>query len=177
MAVQGFSIDEFVDNFDFTNISKQSQFIIDIIFPSEVGVEISQSQRKYLVTSSNIPGTSLEVTEINWQGITFPIAATRTFPEWTVTFRTDEAGFLRSAYQKWFDLIHDPLTNERTPPSNYMVTQKVINVKQNGEKGDEIELYYAFPTEIGEITLDHASNDPQTFDVTYRYLYSLYETG
>ena len=176
MAVQGFRIDDFVANFEYTNISKASQFIIEVEFPSGIGNEIDPRQRKYMVTASSIPGTGIEPIEINWQGLLFPIASNRTFPEWSITFRMDSAGKLRKAYQQWFDMMHNPETNERSSPVNYMIPQQdVWNVNMNGEKADKIMLFHAFPTNIGEISLDYSSNEPETFDVTYRYLYSRYE--
>lgn len=177
MAIQGFNIDDFVSNFEFWNISFQSQFIIDVIFPSAIVTQIDPIQRKFMVTSSSMPGTGLEVTEINWQGITFPIAGSRSFPEWTITFRMDQAGVLREAYQQWLDLIHNPETNVRSAPTEYMITQEVNNVNQKGDKADTIVLYYCFPTNVAEITLDHSSQEVQTFDVTYRYIYSKYFQG
>lgn len=177
MPVQGFNIDEFVSNFEYTNISKQSQFLIDIEFPSGLGTELDARQRKYMVTTSAIPGTGIEAVDINWQGLIFPIAANRTFPEWTITFRMDSAGYLRSIYQQWFDLMHNPENNMRSSPTEYMIpTQEVWNVGLDGEKADKIDLNYAFPTNIGDITLDYSANEPETFDVTYRYLYSKYTT-
>ncbi|MFW6377652.1 MAG: hypothetical protein ACOCZ5_03300 [bacterium] len=44
----------------------------------------------------------------------------------------------------------------------------------DGNKADKIELYYVFPITVADISLDYSSNEPETFDITYRYLYSKY---
>ncbi|MFW6377651.1 MAG: hypothetical protein ACOCZ5_03295 [bacterium] len=65
MPVQGFNIDDFVSNFEYSNISQASQFVIEVEFPQEVGSGIDPRQRKYMVTASNIPGTGIEAVDIN----------------------------------------------------------------------------------------------------------------
>ncbi len=73
--------------------------------------------------------------------------------------------------------MHDPANNMRSFPTQYMVDQELINLDMEGQRKDKIILHYAFPTSVGDMSLDYSSNEPMTFDVTYKYLYSLHEAG
>jgi hypothetical protein len=120
-----------------------------------------------------MPVSSIEPQEIKWQGQTFPIGSTQTFSDWTVTFRLDAAARLRKDFNRWMRFIHDPVTNIHGIPNFYMIDQEVWHLNTQGFVINRLKLVNAFPTSVGELSLDYSATEPATFDVTFRYLYHI----
>lgn len=168
MPVNGFDINAFKANYQ--DLARQYTFMIFINFPNN---EMNSDTVKYLVQSSTMPASEIEPIETNWQGHVFPLGSKQTFTDWTVTFKMDDAAKLRRSFLSWHTLIHDPETNIHGSPMDYMVDQEIWNLNPSGDPIMKMKLVNAWPTTIGEVTLDYTANEVQTFDVTWRYLYHI----
>jgi hypothetical protein len=118
-----------------------------------------------------MPESTIDPIEVNWQGVIFPLGSTHTFADWTATFRLDNAAQLRKDFLGWQNLIHNPETNVHGSPIDYMADQEIWLLNTQGETMMKMQLVSAWPTVVGELTLDYSAKEIQTFDVTFRYMY------
>jgi len=167
MAQQGFNIDDFKANFQ--DLARAYTFMVMIEMPFDTSFNTEQT--KYLVNSTTIPSSTIEEIEINWQGNVFPVGGTHTFADWTVTFRLDRNANLRNDFLEWHKRIHNPETNIHGIPSEYMQDEEIWQLDAQGEVIKKMQLVNAWPSEIGEISLDYGTKEFVTFDVTFKYLY------
>jgi len=136
----------------------------------------SQDQIKYLVKSSNLPSSSITVAETNWQGNVYKLGTTQEFSDWTVSFLVDPDDAIRRTFVEWSRLIHDPESNYHGNPGNgnsgYLQDIRVMHLKHYfGTPNMEYKLIGAWPSVVGEMSLDYGAKDMATFDVTFQYQY------
>lgn len=162
-----FNIDDFKANWQ--DLSRVYNFYILIDNPA--GGDTGTT--RYLVQSSSMPPTTIDPIEVNWQGMVFPLGSTQTFSDWTVTFRLDSSSQLRKDFMNWQKMVHDPVTNVHGSPNDYMQDQEIQNLDPQGSIIEKLKLINAWPTTVGELTLDYGSKEVHTFDVTFRYLYHM----
>jgi len=168
MAINGFNINEFRSNYQ--DLARSYTFMLMLNNPFGV---LTTDTMKYLVNASSMPGSTIEAGEIQWQGSLFPLATTHTYDDWTVTFRMDNAAQVRKDFLAWDKFIHNPETNVHASPADYMVDQEIWQLNTEGDPILKLKLIGAWPTTIGELTLDYASKEISTFDVTFKYLYNM----
>ena len=161
-----FNIDSFKANF--VNGAKQYLFYIYLDNPIASG---NMDKNVYLVSASSLPEGTIDPIETQWQGQTYKFGSTHTFADWNVTFKVDAKARIRTEFEDWQKIIHDPETNIHGNPSDYMRTQKITMLDGVGTPIKSKLLVDAWPTTMSEITLDYASKEIATFDVTFSYLY------
>lgn len=165
-----FDINAFKSNFK--NAAKQYLFYVKIDNPA--GSNVGMESTMFLVKSSSIPNTTIETIEMSWQGGTYKLPTVQTFAEWTVNFTNDQDGALYMDFVNWMNLMHNPETNEQAEPDDYMRSQTVELLDGTGNIIKTLTLNHAYPTTVGEITLDYSAKEVQTFDVTFTYLWHKY---
>ena len=76
---------------------------------------------KFLAKATSLPASNLGNIEIPFRGRTLKVAGDRTFDDWTVTIINDEDFKLRTAFERWSNVISrlDDATGV-TSPSSYM---------------------------------------------------------
>ncbi len=169
MAVKGFNIDDFKSNYQ--DLSRQYLFMIMVNFPGVAGAQFNADNTKYLISSSSMPTSTITEAEVNWQGMIYPLGTTQEFEDWTVTFRLDSAAQLRRDFLNWHRAIHNPVTNVHGSPPDYMADQEIWLLDTQGNIVMQMRLVSAWPTSIGELTLDYSAKEISTFDVTWKYVY------
>ena len=140
---------------------------------------------KFLAKATALPASNLGNIEIPFRGRTLKVAGDRTFDDWTVTIINDEDFKLRTAFERWSNVISrlDDATGV-TNPSSYMtdgfVQQlgrgSVANTRTNdGGESSVLRTYKffdVFPVTVAEIALSYDTTDTlEEFDVTFRYQY------
>ena len=127
---------------------------------------------KFLVKSTSLPDTTLEEVVVNWQGYDFKYGSKHTYADFTVMFNTDREAKIRFAFEDWINKkIHNPKTNEYFAFDNYMRDQKLQLLGFDGKPVMEYTLHDAWPKVVGALSLDYATTDIATFDVTFTYSY------
>jgi len=106
---------------------------------------------------------------VNWQGYDYKMAGKYTYATFGITFNVDINSKIRLAYESWMKMINDPLTNERTLPSEYMVDQVVYLLDYKGIPSMTYKLYGAWPSNLAEVSLDYATADVAQFEVVLTY--------
>jgi len=165
-----FTIDGFKSNF--RDGQRSNLFYFIPAFPADaVTGDMNNERSVYLVKTAQMPQTTLEELTLNWQGYDFFIASKHTFNAIQITFNTDYNAYIRQNFEKWANLIHNPVTNEYALISEYMVDQRLQLVGYDGDPILEFKLHDAWPQDIAAANLDYATAEITQFDVTLRYQY------
>jgi len=160
-------------------------------FPSSIidawgsGDQSENGTMKFLCKAANLPASIVTEVPVPFRGRTLKVAGDRTFEPWTVTIINDEDFQLRTAFERWMNVISklDDATGV-TNPSSYMTDAFVQQLGRGAERfattndGGEssvlrtYKFYDIFPTNISAIGLSYdTANDIETFDVTFQVQY------
>ena len=138
----------------------------------------------FMVKSAQLPGSTLGIVPIFYQGREIKFAGNRTFADWTVTIINDEDFKIRNSIEKWMNGINSHASNIRNmgnvlpavSPSSISYTVDAT-VNQYGKTSDKtpIKAYNfvgMFPVDLSPIDLDWGTNDAiEEFTVTFAYQY------
>jgi hypothetical protein len=137
-----------------------------------IGLEKNTDDFGYYVKSTNLPESTIQETSTYWCGQEYKIASTQRFPEWTVTFYVDNRADILKKFFDWHKIIHNPQTNAYGKPGTYMSDQLLYLIGLDGSSEiSTYKLFGAWPKQIGQVSLDYASNEFAQFDVTFAYQY------
>ena len=140
---------------------------------------------KFLCKATALPASNLGSIEIPFRGRTLKVAGDRTFDDWTVTIINDEDFKLRTAFERWSNVMSrlDDATGV-TNPTSYMTDGYVQQLGRGGQVGAasndggessvlrSYKFFDVFPITVGEIALSYDTTDQlEEFDVTFRYQY------
>jgi len=140
---------------------------------------------KFLCKASVLPASNLGSIEIPFRGRTLKVAGDRTFDDWTVTIINDEDFRLRTAFERWSNVMSqlDDATGV-TNPTSYMTDAFIQQLGRGPEVGAatnnggnssilrSYKFFDVFPVTVGEIALSYDTTDAlEEFDVTFRYQY------
>ena len=140
---------------------------------------------KFLCKSTALPASNLGSIEIPFRGRTLKVAGDRTFDDWTVTIINDEDFRLRTAFERWSNVMSqlDDATGV-TNPTSYMTDAFIQQLGRGPEVGAatnnggnssilrSYKFFDVFPVTVGEIALSYDTTDAlEEFDVTFRYQY------
>ena len=140
---------------------------------------------KFLCKSTALPASNLGSIEIPFRGRTLKVAGDRTFDDWTVTIINDEDFRLRTAFERWSNVMSqlDDATGV-TNPTSYMTDAFIQQLGRGPEAGAgsnnggnsavlrSYKFFDVFPITVGEIALSYDTTDQlEEFDVTFRYQY------
>ena len=140
---------------------------------------------KFLCKATALPASNLGSIEIPFRGRTLKVAGDRTFDDWTVTIINDEDFKLRTAFERWSNVMSrlDDATGV-TNPTSYMTDGYVQQLGRGSQVGAasndggessvlrSYKFFDIFPVTVGEIALSYDTTDAlEEFDVTFRYQY------
>jgi len=155
--------------------AKTSLFYFQPQWPGSLAPDVSQQDAIYMVKTAQMPSTQLEEVVLNWQGFDWKFPGKHTYTDVVVTFNVDLKAKIRNTFEKWSNLCHDPKTNVYSTHNIFMVDQKLKMVGYDGVVILEFTLHDAWPKEVSQITMDYASTEVATFDVTFTYSYHTLE--
>ena len=152
--------------------ARANQFRVTITPPAGIAIGLDVRRTSFLVTASNMPGSSLGEIAVPFRGRSIFVTGDRPAPEtWTVTFYNDTDFMIRNAMERWHNGINDFANNTGvTTPADY---QTDLFVEQLDRDDVVLKTYIfrnAFPLTIGTIDLSSAeAGELETFEVTWRY--------
>ena len=152
--------------------ARANQFRVTITPPSGIAIGLDVRRTSFLVTASNLPGSTLGEIAVPFRGRNIYVTGDRPAPEtWTVTFYNDTDFMIRNAMERWHNGINDFANNTGvTTPADY---QTDLFVEQLDRDDTVLKTYIfrnAFPLTIGTIDLSNAeAGELETFEVTWRY--------
>jgi len=125
----------------------------------------------YYVRATTLPESNINETVSHWGGQVYKFGATTTFSDWTVTMNVDSNADVLVKFNDWMTMVHNPQTNTYGRPVNYMVDQEALLLGGDGNPIAVYRLYSAWPKILNAVSLDYATNDVATVDVTFSYQY------
>ena len=140
---------------------------------------------KFMCKTANLPASTVAAIDVPFRGRNLKVAGDKTFADWTVTVINDEDFRLRTAFEKWSNILSKLDDNTGvTNPGSYMTDAYVQQLGRGREKfsttnnGGEhsvlrtYKFYDIWPNNISEIGLSYDStNAIETFDVTFSVQY------
>jgi len=153
-----------------------NRFEVEMNFPAAVSAGNLPEICKFMCKATSIPAERVGQIEVPYQGMTLKFAGDREYDDWRVTIYNTEAWNIRAAMENWLRFIHDPVTSLKLSHTAYQVNLKVrqlgINTLDPGSPIAVYEFNNAWLKDLGEIALDfESSNQVETFDATFSYLY------
>lgn len=127
-----------------------------------------------LARTTEMPQVQHNTQEIPFRGLPMKIDTIPVFAEWTVTFLCDEAHTARHLFLKWNSSSYSVQRLSNNGHNTYK--RDNVSVSQISYAGDPIStavFYGIWPTTVGNVTLDQAGGNAQTFQVTFTYDYFL----
>ena len=152
--------------------ARANQFRVTITPPSGIAIGLDVRRTSFLVTASNLPGSTLGEIAVPFRGRNIYVTGDRPAPEtWTVTFYNDTDFMIRNAMERWHNGINNFRENTGTSiPANY---QTDLFVEQLDRDDTILKTYIfknSFPLTIGTVDLSSAeAGEIETFEVTWRY--------
>ena len=152
--------------------ARANQFRVTITEPTGIAIGLDVRRTSFLVTASNLPGSTLGEIAVPFRGRNIYVTGDRPAPDtWTVTFYNDTDFMIRNAMERWHNGINDFANNTGvTTPADY---QTDLFVEQLDRDDTILKTYIfrnAFPLTIGTIDLSSAeAGELETFEVTWRY--------
>ena len=172
--------------------SRKNLFEVSIpSFPSSIsdawgpGIQDENGTFNFLCKAANLPASTINPVTIPFRGRTLKVAGERTFADWTVTVMNDEDFKLRTAFERWANVLSklDDATGV-TNPTSYMTDAYVQQLgrgasrfateNQGGQSSvlRTYKFYDIFPTSVSEIALGYDQNDSlETFTVEFQVQY------
>ena len=157
--------------------ARPNLFECELFFPDEaIPVNSSKDEiadkSRFLVKAAQLPASNIAPILIPFRGRNLKIAGDRTFEPWTITIINDVDFKIRTAFERWMNLINKHEDNAGlTDPTAY---QKDLFVRQLGRASLEgstptsasqlpvLKMYKfhgTFPTNISDIALSYDSSD------------------
>lgn len=132
---------------------------------------------KFLVKTSNLPATTIDEVETNWQGYKYTLATTPTYDDYTVNVMTDLKSDIRTKMMKWSNYLNNPETNKhgKVDP-NYLTTITMTHLSHNDGTGiAQYILHGCWCKTVGELAMDYATKEIAAFDLTFKYQFHTYK--
>ncbi len=149
--------------------SRGNRFEVIVNIPGASNDVINNT--RFLVSSTNIPGSTLGTIEQPFRGRVLKLAGDRTFDSWECTFVNDTDFGIREALETWSNSINAYNSNTGTHiPDDYMSEIYVYQLDGMNNRIKEFKLMLAWPAVVGQIELaQDANNQIESFNVTFEY--------
>ena len=156
------------------NGSRPNQFRVIITFPNWVATgPLATLKAGFLVTSSNLPESTLGTVNVMYRGRNIPYAGDRIFSPWSVNVINDTDFVIRNALETWQQGINENTTNRgRIQANQYQANAIVQQLDRNDQILKQYEMIDIYPSEVSPIALDYGQNDVvENFACTFQYTY------
>ena len=153
--------------------ARANQFKVTLPFPGYASVGGETSDLAFLCSATALPGQTVGQVAIPFRGRVLNIAGDRTFEPWTITVLNDTDFKLYRAFERWMNGINNMTDNEGIAnPADYQVDGFIDHLDRNGTTLKSYTYRGLFPTALGNIDLNYATNDAiEEFSVTFNFQY------
>ena len=157
--------------------ARPNLFECELYFPqAAIPLDTTRSQltdrARFLVKAANLPASNVSAINIPFRGRNLKVAGDRTFDIWTITIINDVDFGIRTAFERWMNLINKHEDNAGlTNPTAYQRDMFVRQLGRSGVSGTtpssdtqvpvlkQYRFYGTFPTNVGAIDLSYESSD------------------
>ena len=141
--------------------ARPNLFEVELAFPQAVAIENDVLQKsRFLVKAAALPASTISPIEVPFRGRILKIAGDRTFETWTITVLNDVDFVIRSAFEKWMNIINsmEDATGVQNP-DEYQKDAMVHQLDRDGGILRSYKFWDIFPTNISTIDLSYESTD------------------
>jgi hypothetical protein len=154
-----------------------------IKFPDLLDAKLSSNEQnaikedtRFMIKAANLPASNVNVIDVPFRGRNLKVAGDRTFDVWTITVINDVDFNIRTAFEKWMNMINKHDDNSGiTRPGQYQTDAYVYQLGRNEGAtaqsqsiptgGSQIPVlksyrfYGVFPTNVSSIELSYDQAD------------------
>ena len=141
--------------------TRPNLFEVEIAFPNETQIDNDTKEKsRFLIKAAALPASNITPIDVNFRGRILKIAGDRTFDTWTVTFLNDVDFSIRSAFEKWMNLINKMEDNTgEQDPAIYQPDAYVHQLDRDGSTLRTYKFHDVFPTQVSQIDLSYETTD------------------
>ena len=157
--------------------ARPNLFECELYFPeAAIPLDTTRSQltdkSRFLVKAANLPASIVSAINIPFRGRQLKVAGDRTFDIWTITVINDVDFGIRTAFERWMNLINKHEDNAGlTNPTSYQRDMFVRQLGRSGVTGNtpssdtqvpvlkQYRFYGTFPTNVSAIDLNYETSD------------------
>ena len=171
-----FSIDTFTSKF-LKGGALASLFKAKLLSTKGTSNSTSIGDFEFLCKATTLPGDTIDVATVTYMGRGINIPSNRAAVQWTTTIYNDEGMEIRNHIESWMEQLNSHRTNVRAANkiriNSYTGTLEVqtFGKEGHGNLKKSYEFIDAWPSAVGEITVDWETNDIQTYDITWEFSY------
>ena len=135
--------------------TRPNLFEVEIAFPEQLAIDNDVKEKsRFLVKAAALPASNITPVEVNFRGRILKIAGERTFDTWTVTVINDLDFGIRSAFEKWMNLINKMEDATGTVnPADYQPDAYVHQLDRDGSTLRTYKFSGGKHLEVLELTL------------------------
>ena len=170
-----FNVNDFKSNIGGAGgYARANMFMVSFGNPADIAdrpTPVTGTSKDLLVKAAQFPGSTVAPMPINYGGRIIKITGFRTFDNWTVTVLNDEDFSHRKWIQQWMYAIAGDPDGERSKIErgtlyNAPVDMEVHAHNNTGLKVSSWNFINAWPTALGDITLDWSSDTIQEYTIS-----------
>ena len=141
--------------------TRPNLFEVEIAFPTETQIDNDTKEKsRFLIKAAALPASNITPIDVNFRGWILKIAGDRTFDTWTVTVLNDVDFSIRSAFEKWMNLINKMEDNTgEQDPAIYQPDAYVHQLDRDGSTLRTYKFHDVFPTQVSQIDLSYETTD------------------
>jgi len=141
--------------------ARPNLFEVEIAFPDQLGIDNDvKDKSRFLVKAAALPASNITPIDVNFRGRILKIAGDRTFDTWTITVINDVDFSIRSAFEKWMNLINKMSDNTGVQdPAAYQPDAYVHQLDRDGSTLRTYKFHDVFPTNISQVDLSYETTD------------------
>ena len=141
--------------------ARPNLFEVELAFPEEISVDNDvKDKSRFLVKAAALPASNIAPIEIPFRGRILKIAGDRTFETWTITVINDTDFSIRSAFEKWMNVINKMSdATGQVDPEEYQKDAVVKQLDRDGSVLRSYKFWDIFPTNISTIDLSYETTD------------------
>ena len=141
--------------------ARPNLFEVELAFPNAVAIDNDVLQKsRFLVKAAALPTSTIAPIDVPFRGRILKIAGDRTFETWTITVINDVDFVIRSAFEKWMNVINklDDATGLQNP-DEYQKDAMVHQLDRDGGILRSYKFWDIFPTNLSTIDLSYETTD------------------
>tara|TARA_B100001989_G_scaffold95476_1_gene66453 strand:- start:836 stop:1429 length:594 start_codon:yes stop_codon:yes gene_type:complete len=141
--------------------ARPNLFEVELAFPTAVAIENDVLQKsRFLVKAAALPASTVTPVEVPFRGRILKIAGDRTFETWTITVLNDTDFVIRSAFEKWMNVINsmEDATGAQNP-EDYQKDAIVHQLDRDGGILRSYKFWDIWPTNLSSIDLSYETTD------------------
>ena len=124
------------------------------------GINWDADNFRYMCKAASLPASNIANIDVPFRGRILKIAGDRTFETWTITVLNDTDFVIRSAFEKWMNVINsmEDATGLQSP-EDYQKDAMVHQLDRDGGILRSYKFWDIWPTNISTIDLNYETTD------------------